>query len=37
MAGIDLHAVQAAAVHGDDGSLDINQIVLAQMARPFNP
>ena len=26
-----------AAVHGDDGTLDINQVVLAQIRNPFDP
>jgi hypothetical protein len=36
VARIDLHTVQAAAVHGDHSSLDINEIVLAQIRCPFN-
>jgi hypothetical protein len=35
MAGINLHTIQAAAVNGDHGALDINQIVLAQYLGPF--
>ena len=31
MALVALHAIEATAVHGDDGTLHINQIVLAQM------
>jgi hypothetical protein len=29
-----LHAIQPAAVNRDDGALNINQIVLAQMVGP---
>ena len=34
MAGIDLHPVQPAAVNGDYGALNINEVVFAQ-TRPF--
>jgi hypothetical protein len=37
MARIHLHAIQAAAVHGDDGALNINQVVLAQICCPLKP
>src|SRR5690349_23339346 len=36
VAGIYLHAIQPAAVNGDHGALDINQVVLAQIRCPFN-
>jgi hypothetical protein len=36
MAGVTLHAVKPAAVHGNHGALHVNQIVLAQIASsPF--
>jgi hypothetical protein len=35
VAGVALHAIQAARVHGDHRSLHVNQIVLAQSANPF--
>ena len=35
MAGIHLHAIQPAAMHGNHGALDINEIVLAQIRRPL--
>ena len=36
VAGITLHAVEPATVHGDDGALHVNQIILAQLlANPF--
>jgi hypothetical protein len=36
MAGITLHSIQPATVHGDDGALHVNQIILAQLlANPF--
>ena len=35
MARIYLHPIQTAAVNGDHGALDINQVVLAQMRSPF--
>jgi hypothetical protein len=35
VAGIHLHSIQTAAMHGDHGALDINQIVLAQIRSPF--
>jgi hypothetical protein len=37
MAGVHLHPVQTAAVHGDNGALDINQVVLAQIRFPLKP
>ena len=36
VAGIHLHAIEAAAVHGNHSALDINEIVLAQIRSPFN-
>lgn len=30
MAGVALHAIEAAAVHSDDGTLHVDQIILAQ-------
>ena len=36
VAGIALHAVKSAAVHGDHGALHVDEIVLAQIAKvPF--
>jgi len=36
MAGVTLHSVEPATVHGDDGALHVNQIILAQLlANPF--
>jgi hypothetical protein len=36
VAGVTLHAVKPSAMHGHDGALHINQIVLAQLlANPF--
>src|ERR1700730_3470320 len=36
VAGVTLHPVQPATVHGDDGALHVNQIILAQLlANPF--
>ena len=36
VAGVTLHSVQPATVHGDDGALHVNQIILAQLlANPF--
>jgi hypothetical protein len=36
MAGVTLHAIKPATVHGDDGALHVNQIILAQLlANPF--
>ena len=36
VAGVTLHAVKPAAVHGHDSALHVNQIVLAQLlANPF--
>jgi hypothetical protein len=35
MAGINLHPIKSAAMHGDHGALDINQIVLAQIRCPL--
>ena len=35
VAGIHLHAIQAAAMHGNHGALDINEIVLTQIRSPF--
>ena len=36
MAGVTLHSVKPATVHGDDGALHVNQIILAQLlANPF--
>lgn len=37
VAGIHLHTIQTAAMHGDHGALDINEIVLAQIRSPFKP
>lgn len=37
MAGIDLHAIKAAAVNGDYRALDINEVVLAQIRCSFRP
>ena len=36
VAGVHLHAIEAAAMHGDHGALDINEIVLTQIRSPFN-
>ena len=35
VAGVHLHAIEAAAVHGNHGALDINEIVLTQIRSPF--
>ena len=36
VAGVTLHSVEPATVHGDDGALHVNQIILAQLlANPF--
>jgi hypothetical protein len=36
MAGVTLHAIKPATVHGDDCALHVNQIILAQLlANPF--
>ena len=35
VAGIHLHAIEAAAVNSNHRALDINQIVLAQIRSPF--
>jgi hypothetical protein len=32
-----LHAIEAAAVDGDYGALNINEVVLAQIGCPFKP
>jgi hypothetical protein len=36
VASITLHPIQPAAVHGNDGALHVDQIILAQLlANPF--
>lgn len=36
MTRVYLHAIQPAAMHGDDGALNIYEVVLAQICCPFN-